>query len=155
MTTHSANDVHRTVRSRLGEVGQSYTANRRAIIDELGENGPCTLPELLERRRGLAQSSAYRNLAVLESAGVVRRLVHHGEFARYELAEELTGHHHHLVCTDCGAVVDIEFPPTLERRMDEAFAEAAAAAGFDVGHHVVDIHGRCADCRDRSARSSR
>ena len=147
MTAQRTSDLHRTVRSRLGEAGQSYTANRRAIVDELGVTGPCTLPELLERRRELAQSSAYRNLAVLESAGVVRRLVHHGEFARYELAEGLTGHHHHLVCTDCGAVVDIEFPPALERRMDEAFASAASAAGFEVDHHVVDIHGRCASCR--------
>jgi Fe2+ or Zn2+ uptake regulation protein len=135
------------VRARLAEAGQTYTGNRRSIIDELGAHGPCTLPELLERRRDLAQSSAYRNLAVLESAGVVRRLVHHGEFARYELAEELTGHHHHLVCTGCGTVADIEFPPALEQAMDEVFASAARAAGFVVDHHVVDIHGRCPGCR--------
>ena len=147
MSGTNAGDLHRMVRSRLADAAQTYTANRRSIIEELASLGPCTLPELLERRPDLAQSSAYRNLAVLESVGVVRRLVHHGEFARYELAEELTGHHHHLVCIGCGAVADIEFPSTLERAMDEAFSRAARAAGFSVDHHVVDIHGRCRSCR--------
>jgi Fe2+ or Zn2+ uptake regulation protein len=140
-------DLHRTVRARLADAAQSYTTNRRSIVDELALRGPCTLPELLDHRPDLAQSSAYRNLAVLQAVGVVRRLVHHGEFARYELAEELTGHHHHLVCTGCGTVADVEFPPGLERGMDEAFSAAARAAGFDVEHHVVDVYGRCRDCR--------
>ena len=61
-----------------------------------------TLPDILGADRSLAQSSAYRSLAVLVDAGVVRRLVHGGDHAHYELAEHLTEHHHHLVCDACG-----------------------------------------------------
>src|SRR5205814_2363608 len=81
-----------------------YTRNRRTLVEALDESDrPVSIPELLGERRDLAQSSAYRNLAVLERAGVVRRIVTSDEFARYELAEDLTEHHHHLICSVCGA----------------------------------------------------
>ena len=65
------------------------------MVDTLAGDGPLTLPELLDRREELAQSSAYRGLGVLIDAGAVRRIVHDSDHARYELDERLTGHHHH------------------------------------------------------------
>ena len=115
-------ELHRTVRDRLDGTEQRYTTGRRAVVDVLAESGgPLTLPELIERSPELAQSSAYRNLAVLEEVGVVRRLVHGSDHARYELAEDLTEHHHHLICEDCGLVRDVTLTPDLERRLDAAF----------------------------------
>ena len=67
---------------------------------------------------GLAQSSAYRNLAVLERAGVVHRIVTSDEFARYELAEDLTHHHHHLICSTCGGVTDFEVSDAVEHELE-------------------------------------
>ena len=62
-------ELHRTVRDRLDGNDQRYTTGRRAVVDALAESGgPLTLPELIERSPELAQSSAYRNLAVLECA---------------------------------------------------------------------------------------
>lgn len=140
--------VHDEARARLAQVGQSYTANRRAIVDALIDAGPLTLPELLDRRSELAQSSAYRSLALLTEAGVVRRIVHDTDHARFELAEELTGHHHHhLVCIGCGAVVDVELPDELEHLLDESLSAVATQAGFTLGHHDLDVHGTCAACQ--------
>jgi Ferric uptake regulator family len=61
------------------------------------------------------QSTTYRNLSVLEQAGVVHRVRGADEFARFELTEELGGHHHHLVCVNCGAVEDFTPPTRFER----------------------------------------
>lgn len=144
MTDHA--DVHRLVAARLDSAGQVYTDKRRTLVELLAQVGPCTLPELLEAGDGIAQSSAYRNLTVLADMGVVRRLVHGGDHGRWELAEELTGHHHHLVCDGCGVVIDVELPVDVEEVMDHAFNAAASAAGFTVAHHNVDILGQCADC---------
>jgi len=94
----------------------------------------------------LAQSSAYRNLSLLEEAGVVRRLVHGGDHAHYELAEELTEHHHHMICEHCGQVFDFTLPSPVERTLDATFAEIAEAEGFRPRHHVIDVYGRCARC---------
>jgi Fe2+ or Zn2+ uptake regulation protein len=141
-------DLHRTVRDRLAGRDQRYTTGRRRLVETLvGAAVPLTLPDLLERSPGLAQSSAYRNLSVLEEAGVVRRLVHGNDHAHYELAEDLTEHHHHLVCERCGLVRDITLDASLERALDAAFAGAAEEAGFQVRHHAIDLYGWCADCR--------
>ncbi|MGA1034272.1 MAG: Fur family transcriptional regulator [Ilumatobacteraceae bacterium] len=140
--------VHDEAKARLAHMGQSYTANRRMIVDALIDAGPLTLPELLDRRSELAQSSAYRSLALLTEAGVVRRIVHDSDHARFELAEELTGHHHHhLVCNGCGAVVDVELPNELEELLDQSLSAVALRAGFVLGHHDLDVHGICGNCQ--------
>ena len=140
-------ELHRTVRDRLDGNDQRYTTGRRAVVDVLADSeGPLTLPELIDRSPELAQSSAYRNLAVLEEIGVVRRLVHGSDHARYELAEDLTEHHHHLICEQCGLVRDVTLTPDLERRLDEAFAVLSADEGFVATHHAIDLYGRCAEC---------
>lgn len=109
---------------------------------------PLTIPEILEAPSGrdLAQSSVYRNLVVLEEAGLVRRLVTDGEFARYELAEELTEHHHHLVCVQCGRIDDVPADAHLERSLADATDEIARTTGFRTQHHRIDLVGLCRRC---------
>ena len=141
-------DLHVTVAGRLAAVDQRYTAGRRALVDVLTRAGrPLSIPEILDGDRSLRQSSAYRNLSALESAGVVRRVLATDEFARYELAEELTSHHHHLVCVTCGAVEDVTLPPRLEATVDRAVTEVAGATGFRADSHRLDLIGVCRGCR--------
>jgi Fe2+ or Zn2+ uptake regulation protein len=143
-------DVHAEALLRLGVLDQRYTAGRRAIVEALiGAAGPLTVPQLLAgTQRGVVPvSSAYRNLTVLLDAGIVHRLPGADEFARYELAEELAGHHHHLLCGKCGAVEDVATSSRLERALDEAARVAAAENGFDVTGHRIDLLGLCGDCR--------
>ena len=140
-------DVHRSVEARLDERDQRYNLNRRRIVEALAEAAsPLTLPEILRRRPSLTQSSTYRNLAALEDAQVVRRVVSGSEHAHYELAEHLTEHHHHLVCVDCGSITDVTLEPPLEARLEHAFDVAAEARGFRPAGHSIDIFGRCAAC---------
>lgn len=143
----ATDDLHRAVAGRMAEHDQQYTGNRRAVVDALARAGsPITLPELLAADRGLAQSSAYRTLSVLVDVGAVQRLVHGGDHARYELAEHLTEHHHHLVCERCGVVADVTLPDRVESAMDRAFVEVAESLGFSASGHSIDIRGTCADC---------
>ena len=142
-----ATDLHRSVAARLADQEQQYTGNRRAVVEALAQAGaPITLPDLLTTDVSLAQSSAYRSLSVLVEAGVVRRLVHLGDHALFELAEHLTEHHHHLICESCGIVLDVTLPDPVEAAMDRTFDEVAAAFGFAPLHHAVDIYGTCANC---------
>ena len=106
---------------------------------------PLTIPEILDDRPGLAQSSVYRNLVVLEEAGVVHRVVGADEFARWELAEDLTGHHHHLICASCGRVEDVPASAGLERSVAAAAAAITRTTGFRTQHHRLDLVGVCAD----------
>ena len=142
-----ASDLHEAVAALLEGAGQRYTPGRRALVDCLAAaGGPLSLPDILGSRPGLPQSSVYRNLADLEQAGVVHRLSVPGEFTRFELTEELTSHHHHLVCTSCGSVTDVAPSPRLERTVERALAEIAADTGFRPETHRLDVMGRCGDC---------
>lgn len=140
-------ELDRAVTERLAKHDLRYTTGRRQIVSGLRRaGGPVTLPELLQLQSDLTQSSAYRNLSLMEDAGVVRRLVHRGDHSHYELAEELTEHHHHLICESCGLVLDVTFSAATERNLDRAFETVAETQGFVPRHHVIDVYGRCVRC---------
>lgn len=133
--------------SRLRQAGQRATQARMQLVGILARaERPLTIPDILDGGDGLAQSSVYRNLAVLEQAEVVRRVQGGDEFSRYELGEELTEHHHHLVCTGCGTVADFTIPEPLEHSVGRAAAEIAAGTGFRATGHRLDLVGLCAAC---------
>lgn len=139
---------------RVAALDQRYTPSRRALVEAVALAGrPVTVPEILREARRVPQSSAYRNIAVLCDAGVVRRIAGADDHARFELAEDLTGHHHHhLVCWSCGRVTDIAAFPRLEQALAEAARLAAAETGYEVDDHRIDLGGRCPQCQDAGAR---
>jgi Fur family ferric uptake transcriptional regulator len=70
---------------------------------------------------------------------VLERHFRDGE-ARYESAE---GHHHdHLICEECGKIVEFEEP-----RIERLQAEVAEHLGFELSGHKMELYGRCAQCR--------
>ena len=140
-------DLHTSVAETLRDQGQRYTKNRRDVIEILATaERPLTIPDILGSGDDLAQSSVYRNLAVLEETGVVHRVQSTDEWARYELAEDLTGHHHHLICSSCGSVDDFTVPPEMEEALHGVFEGVAAATGFAPEHHRLDLVGTCNRC---------
>ena len=72
----AGNDLQTLVASRLRRVGQRYTSGRKLLIDALARAArPVTTAELVALESGLPQSTTYRNLAILEQAGVVHRVI--------------------------------------------------------------------------------
>ena len=106
-----------------------------------------TIPEILATATELPQSSAYRNMTALIEVGVVRRVAGADDHGRFELAEELSGHHHHLVCETCGKVEDVHPSPKLERALGEAARAVAEEQGYQVTEHQLDLLGLCPACR--------
>lgn len=140
-------DLHVVVAAELRKEGQRYTPIRRRLVEILAQSRrPLSIPEILQRGRGLAQSSIYRNLSVLERAGVAHRVVTSEEYARYELAEDLAGHHHHLICASCGRVEDFVTPARVERLLSRAMDEVASGTNFSPSQHRLDLVGLCARC---------
>jgi Fe2+ or Zn2+ uptake regulation protein len=150
-----ATEVETSIADRLRSMGQRLTPKRRALVDVMTRaRHPMTIGEILAEDRSLALSSAYRNLTVLEHAGVVRRVVTDEDYARFELAEDLTEHHHHLMCEACGLVEDFEVRPELERSVDAELASIARTRGFAVGSHRIDVIGLCPACAAKAVRST-
>ena len=140
--------IHELVEARLRRAELRYTAGRRALVELLADTGhPVSIGDIGDRLPQLPRSSAYRNLVDLQSAGVVRRVAASDEFARFELAEDLTEHHHHLLCVSCGRVTDVTPSSTFERQVSRTVEELAVDAGFEPHGHRLDVIGLCAGCR--------
>ena len=140
--------LDRQVEHRLRNQEVRYTRARRAVVEALARaGGPRSAAELhADIGSSVPLSSLYRSLATLELAGVLTP--HHGarSLTRYELAEWLSGHHHHLVCTSCGLVEDIDIPTDREALVRSLVDAIAADAQFTAAGHALEIEGLCARC---------
>ena len=142
-------DVHDVAARQLTVIGLRYTSNRRALIEALADaTAPLSIPDLMRAMPTASQSSIYRNLTDLTNACVVARVQGTDEWARFELADAITGHHHHhIMCESCGEVLDIEIPEVLEHQLDTNLAELAEKSGYKITHHRLDLVGRCSNCQ--------
>ena len=144
----TADDLHGVAEQRLRRVDQRYTSGRRAIIELLVTAGhPVSIGYIAERLPWLPRSSAYRHLTDLQTAGLIRRVAASDEFTRFELAEDLTEHHHHLLCTGCGKVIDVTPSPGFEQQVTGAVSSLTGAEGFQAHSHRLDVLGLCAACQ--------
>jgi Fe2+ or Zn2+ uptake regulation protein len=142
-----SDDLHDTVAQRLRRVEQRYTGGRRAIVEVLADAGhPVSIEDIATAVPQVPRSSAYRHLVDLQTAGVVQRVAVHDEFARFELAEDLTEHHHHLVCLSCGKVADVTPPESFEETLTTTVDHLAESVGFRPQGHRIDVFGLCASC---------
>ena len=130
---------------RLRAESRKLTGPRRAIIAALEEQShPLTIREIhsaIGTECDLA--TIYRSMHLLEKMRLVQRFDFGDAVARYELVRhEDHEHHHHLICTDCSKVVEIEdcFSEELERRI-------ASGNGFAQITHKLEFFGVCPACQ--------
>jgi Fur family ferric uptake transcriptional regulator len=137
------------IRTRLSETGVRLTHGRRALVRALlAADGPQTAAELHRRlKSAVPLSSLYRSLALFAEAGVAVEHRGQGRIARYELAEWLTGHHHHAVCLQCGEIGDIQLAPTDEELLEELAARTSRTTGYLVRGHSLEVEGLCRRCQ--------
>ena len=141
--------LHAKVEQSLRSQGVRYTANRRALIEALDNTpGPLTVEELYRvTEPRIPYSSIYRDVRVLIDSQVLT--LHHStdRSNRFELAEWLSGHHHHLVCIGCMAISDISLAPETELRLSRLAENAATDTGYRVAGHTLEIEGLCPNCQ--------
>ena len=116
------------------------TNQRRAIERELREVATAvTAQELHDRLDGVGLATVYRNLQRLADEGAadtIRR--DNGELA-FLVCEG--GHHHHLVCRDCGRVEDVR-----DCELDDWTKRVARKHGFTSVEHRAELVGVCSGC---------
>lgn len=132
----------------LRDHGVQVTAQRIAVLQAVATRPHATADVVAEMARGeigaISKQSVYDALSTLVDAGIVRRIEPAGSPARYET--RVGDNHHHLVCRDCGAVVDVDCA------VGEApCLTAAETAGFAVDEAEVTYWGRCPDCTTSAA----
>lgn len=141
----------------MSEKGLRTTEQRKLIVSTFLENDAHpTIEELLEQVRSkdsrVGYATVYRTMKMLTEGGMANEL-HFGDGAtRYEIADEDT-HHDHLICEECGNIVEFEEP-----LIEDLQERIASQHGFVVTHHKHELYGHCADraaCKERRLKNRR
>ena len=120
-------------------------AARRAVVDLLDDQS-CALSAieiedaLRAGERPVGRASIYRILDELERLNLVQKL-QIGQMARYEPIRTGAGHHHHLVCDNCGTVT-----PFTDNALETAIENLSRRVPMRVADHEIVLHGSCKDC---------
>ncbi len=126
----------------LREHKYQVTSARLATFDLLKAPQPQTLQQILSRADGAVDRvSVYRNVDLFEKLGIAHR-IYIGWKYKLELSDVFTGHHHHLSCLRCGAIIDIDD----EQHIDEFIASITDKYGFTPRRHQFEIDGYCKNC---------
>ena len=131
-----------TLTEALHARGMRVTPQRlviHAALDDLGRHATAEQVHdaVAGRLPGVSLPTVYATLELLEELGMVRRVQRAGT----TLFDPRTEPHHHLVCTSCGSVEDLDF------ELDGAGLERAAGHhGFKHERVEALVHGRCRDC---------
>ncbi|WP_174774499.1 ferric iron uptake transcriptional regulator [Chromobacterium paludis] len=131
--------------SHLKDIGLKATGPRLKILDlfEQADSGHMSAEDvyrkLLAENIDIGLATIYRVLTQFEQAGILVR--HHFETGKavYELNQG--GHHDHMVCVNCGKVVEF-FDPEIEALQDRI----AQQHGFRIVEHALYMYGECPDC---------
>ncbi len=131
----------------LAAAGRKRGGARRAVLELLGGER-CALSALeiedalrASSTRRVSRASVYRILDELERLRLVQRVEIGQAMVRYERVCAEEGHHHHLVCDECGVVMPFS-DPALER----AITSLSERVPLAVSEHEIVIHGACRDC---------
>ncbi len=114
-----------------------------------GAAGQPELRALGDRDRGrfargrppVGRASIYRILDELERLHLVQRVQVGQAMSRYEPIRGGAGHHHHLVCDNCGTVI-----PFTDSGLETAIQRLSRRVPMRVAEHEIVLHGACRDC---------
>ena len=130
--------------SRLSQKGCRITPQRLMILEAIeGASGHISAEEIYQdiRKRypGLNISTVYRTLELLKEMNLVTETdMGDGRVRFHSLGHE---HHHHLVCSKCGKVIDLD-----EGTLSPLTDVLSQKYGFRADLKHLAIFGRCKNC---------
>ena len=137
--------TEKKIASLLSQKGHKLTAQRRAVIDVVVNSrehlAPAALYERVRRTHpAIGLVTVYRTLEMLYELGLICRVHRGGKSRTYTLAPQ--GHHHHLVCAQCGTVADFTGCDLelLQQRLSQE-------TGFNIEGHLLQFVGHCRNCK--------
>ena len=126
--------------AKLSGLGYRDTEPRRLVISAVAAQGrPFTAEELCASLPCVGRATVYRGLRLLVETDLVCRVLLEDHELRYQISQP--GHHHHLLCGVCGVSSDLE-----GCEAEDLLREAAAAAGFRMRGHWLEVYGECFEC---------
>ena len=134
--------------TRARTAGGQGTVQGRAVLAALGTSPRFrTAQHLFSKLRAdgsvVGLTTVYRNLRRLADEGAIHAVQLPDRQVAYRLCSDDVPHHH-LVCMQCGAGVEIKSP-----EIEELVVDIAASRGYSEVNHRMEIFGLCPACSDR------
>lgn len=147
MSKLSPHEINK-LKVNLKEKGYKLTPQRRSIVDMIinNEGKHLTVEEIYDLVKDecpeIGLATVYRTVQLMEEIGIVSKLNLNDGCNRYEIIHEYENHqHHHLVCTNCERVIEVEddLLEVLEHKIEEKY-------NFKIKNHSVKFYGICSNC---------
>jgi len=131
---------------RLRDAGYKITHARQTVLTALEHgSGHMTSAQVLDAvsalDSGIGRASVFRTLDMLSRLSLIRPTFVDGSGAPVFVLLP-NGHHHHVVCTGCGAVIEFD-----DCGLAALSAQLEASTGIHIIGHLLEFYGLCADCR--------
>ncbi len=143
MQSHVSPDT-RPFREICADHGLTVTHQRQVLYEVMQTMPGHPSPEevyarVRKRIPAISLATVYKNIHLFVERGVLKEVsMHHGS-----LRVELNGHvHHHMVCSQCKAITDIE-----EEDLGVLPALEHLPGGFRAERYAIDVIGVCATCQ--------
>ena len=138
--------VEKKMASAMRQRGYKLTRQRRAVLRVIAlareHLTPAAIYERVHQEHpGIGLVTIYRTLGILTELGLICE-VHSGGRNRSYLMRRLFEHHHHLVCADCGMVID--FTKCDLSKLEQRLAQET---GFKIKSHLLELQGQCHNCQ--------
>ena len=130
----------------LRQRGYKLTPQRRAVLNVIARSQDHLTPAEIyqgvhQEYPGIGLVTIYRTLDILAGLGLICE-VHAGGSCRSYLLRRPSEHHHHLICSDCGKVLDF-----TDCDLSELEQRLSQETGFKTEGHLLEFFGCCPDCQ--------
>jgi Fur family ferric uptake transcriptional regulator len=140
--------TERRIAAALKESGYKLTPQRRAVIGAIAASPDHLTPNDLYQKvhrdhPAVGLTTVYRTLEILARLELICELHTGGSSRSYTTGAP--EHHHHIICSGCGEVVDFsgyDISPLEERLSRET--------GFEIEGHLLEFTGKCRRCRQNA-----
>jgi Fur family ferric uptake transcriptional regulator len=141
---------------RFREAGFRLTMPRQVILEVLSNTEEHLSAEeiyLLIHKvyPNIGLTTVYRTLDLLVDMGLVFKFDFGDKRARYELSQGPASkkHHHHLICTKCGRIIDYtDFIDEERELLQRTEAGLSEKYNFKVTSHLIQFYGLCDECQE-------
>ena len=129
----------------LRQRGFKLTPQRRSILSAITHSHEHLTPAAIHERisqthPGIGLVTIYRTLEMLTKLGLICE-IHAGGNCRSYLMRRPSEHHHHLICSDCGTVIDF-----TDCDLDELEQRLSKVTSFKINGHLLEFLGQCRNC---------
>ena len=131
----------------LSENNVSITNPRILVLEALLDNkSPITVDELLTKLENqVAKSTLYRVLSDLKKINILQEFTNLENQSVVELLLDTDSHHHHLFCSDCGEIIDVEMANEFEEKLSKEIKRIEKKFNFIIEDHRLELFGKCTD----------